>query len=519
MLRPLARPLVTVAVAAVLLTGCSGGDDKKADSPSGDGGDTTAATPAPATPELPSFDPPKAFSPFTAVAQDRPEGDFEIDPGKAGMVGKTTLYANKTGLNGVWLDGSQSWQVPAKEIASTKVGDFAQPVAVQLDGKEVIATAYIHRVEAGGTQKAHGQVAFQWIDPADGKVLSSVAVDLSPAIGAGKVGGNLISHAYDPATGQVAISLRAGSAGAKSGTVTAYADPKTKKGSAIPDVQVAGVLNGTVVGAKGEGKEGAKNLALVVADGAAATIKKTVPVPAMNYLTPLGTGGKHAFVSGRGYIQDTKYDHHYQGSVYAVDIASGAVVETKLPNSSDGIGLACHSDHLTSTVCNYSLDNPSGGQKIQEIVAFDDATGKKSWGYSSASGSRVVPEVSTVYNGYVYGQAQTLPAVLDARTGEDVPVPTPTPGTNQSPGDGETPTGGETPTDGTTPTDGVTPSGDGSTSPGVENRAPWGKPSLIYGEPKSPAAVSKYGSTYLLAAGSTAPLGSENILVVQKAIG
>jgi hypothetical protein len=41
---------------------------------------------------------------------------------------------------------------------------------------------------------------------------------------------------------------------------------------------------------------------------------------------------------------------------------------------------------------------------------------------------------------------------------------------------------------------------------------------MIYGAPRSPEMVSKYGSTYLLDPGGKAPLGSENILVAQKAI-
>ena len=511
------RPLVAVTATALLLAGCSGGDNDKSDSPSGDSDNTAGSTPTPSTPDLPSFDPPKGFSPLTAVAEARPEGTLELYPGKAGMVGKTTLYANSTVLTGVWIDGGQSWQVPTKDIASTKVVDFAQPVAVQLDGKEVISTAYVQNVEAGGTQKAHGQVNFQWIDPADGKVLVSVAVDLTPTIGPGNTGGNLISQAYDSATGQVAVGLGVKSgAGTKSkySVVSAYADPKTKKGSVIPQVAAAGVLDGTVVGAQGEGHESATDLSIAIADGGTGAIKKSIPTPGMNYLSVEGSGGKRAYLSGRGYVQDTKYDHHYVNSLYAVDIASAAMVVTKLANTPDsGAGLDCLSDHVTGLVCTYGGTQTADGRDIDEIAGFDDTTGKKSWGYSSEAASRVVPDLTAYYNGYVYGQAQTQPAVLDGKTGQDIPVPTPTPGASQTPADGGTPTPGGTPSDDSGPT------GDGTPTPGKGGQDTWGDPSLIYGDPRSPEAVSKYGSTYLLAAGSTAPLGSENILVVQKAIG
>jgi hypothetical protein len=498
------RPLVAVTAAAVLLAGCSGGDDKKSDSPPGGDAGTPSSSPTPTTPELPSFDPPKAFSPVAALPFARPEGTFELAPGKAGMVGKTALYGNKTGLTGRTIDGMQSWHAPSKDVETTKIIDFTKPMAVQLDGKEVIATAYIQTVEAGGTQKAHSQVSFQWIDPADGKVLSTAAVDLTPVIGAGSGAGRLISQAYDAATGQVAVGLgvQSGTSAAKFNSASVYADPKTKKGSVIPAVRAAGVLNGTVAGPKGDGREGAKDLSIVVVDGTTGTIKKTFPVPTMNYLQVQGTGGKHAYVSGSGYVKTGTYDGHYISSIYAVDLASGALVETKLPNSEDDDGYNCLSDNATALVCTHTSD----GQSVDEILAFDDATGKKTWGYTSKSANRVVPTLTTVYNGAVYGLAQTLPAVLDAKTGQDIPVPTPTPGS--TPTDGSTPS--STPTDGSSPTSGSTP------SPGASD---WGDLSLLYGAPKPPEAVSKYGSTYLLAAGQKAPLGTENILVVQKAIG
>ncbi|MEV8377825.1 hypothetical protein AB0P21_34115 [Kribbella sp. NPDC056861] len=504
------RPLATLAAATVLLAGCSGGDDKKSDSTPGDDTNTSSSSPTPTTPELPSFDPPKGFSIFTAVAEERP-ADGSIDPtgGKAGMVGKTTLYANKTGLNGVWIDGSQSWQVPAKEIESTKVIDYARPTAVQLDGKEAIAMAYVQNVEAGGTQKAHGQVVFQWIDPADGKVLSTVSTDLTSTVGPGTTGGSLTNQEYDPATGQFAVTLGTKASGnnLNSGFATAYADPATKKGLVIPTVEVAGVLNGTVVGAKGRSQENAKDLSIVAIDGATGAVKKNIPTPTTNYLSAESSGGKHAYLSGTSYVQDTKYTHHTDTTLYAVDFASLAVAETKLPKGEDGIGFGCLSDHVSSLICNY-VTKAADGTEVKEIMGLDDATGKKSWGFSSASASRVVPTITTMYNGYAYGKAETLPAVLDAKTGQDVPAPAPPPGSTPSTSESPTPAG-------TTPTDdsGATP--DGNPSPG---RPAWGDPSLIFGEPLSPEAVSKYGSTYLLSAAGKAP-GSERILVVQKAIG
>ncbi|NEA36081.1 hypothetical protein [Streptomyces sp. SID13031] len=514
------RPLVAVTAAAVLLAGCSGGDDKKSDSPSEGDSKNSASTPTPTTPELPSFDPPKAFNAVAALPYARSEGSIGLDYAVAGMVGKAALYSNDTGMFGRLIDGSSTWQVPATDVKSTKVVDVLKPVGVQLDGKEVIATGYIQSVEAGGTQKAHAQVAFQWIDPVEGKLVSSVTVDLTPVIGPGSTVKRQMSYAYDTSTGQYVVSIGVSGASmsqpAKYDTVAVYADPATKKGVVIPAVEAAGVLNGTVVGATADKAKGMKGLSMVIADGSTGAIKKSIPTPTMTNLSVEGTGGKRAFISGSGYVQDTKYDHHYLNSMYAVDIASAEVVETKMPNTPEGIGFDCKSDHVTALVCSFSSIKGADGNDIDELGAFDDATGKRTWSYSEKTASRVVPEITAFYNGYLYGNAQSQPAVLDAKTGQDVPVPAATPGATPTDGGSPTP-GGTTPTNDSGPTSGAPTDGPGSTTTGAGDPGTWGDTSLIYGDPRAPEAVSKYGSTYLLSGGGKAPVLTEKILVVQKA--
>ncbi|TCM46081.1 hypothetical protein [Kribbella sp. VKM Ac-2568] len=499
------RPLITVTAAVVLLAGCSGGDDKASNSSPDDGGQS--ASPTPTAPELASFDPPKAFAALSAIAEPRTE-DSSVDTARAGMVGQTSLYANRTAITGRTLAGS-SWQVLAKEVQTTKTTDFTGPMAVQLDGKEVIATAYIQDVQGSGTQKSHGQLNFQWIDPAEGKVITSIAFDLTPTLGPGNGGGRILSQAYDAATGQVVIALTVSSPDgtAKIEDLSVYADPKTKKATAIPSLKAAGVLNGVVIAAKGQQGEGKRSLSIASVDGATGTVKKAAAVPGKNYLSALGTGGRRAYLHGTGFVEGGL--GHFVSSVYSVDIATGAIVETKraeTPSRSEGY--TCFSDHATALVCN---GNASQGK--DEILAFDETTGKQSWGYTSESANRVVPDVTTVYNGAVYGLAGDQPVVMDAKTGQDVPIPTPTP--SATPSDGTTPSeGGDSevsPSDGNSPNDGPTLGG--------KNMGGWGDTSLIWGKPQSPQMVSKYGSTYLLDPGGKAPMGTEKIFVVQKAIG
>ncbi|WP_425827395.1 hypothetical protein [Kribbella sp. DT2] len=497
------RPLIMATVAATLLAGCSGGDDKATDQPSADSGSPSASS-TPTGPQLATFDPPKAFAPVSALAQ----GNTGLSNGssiEAGMVGEASLYALRSGLTARTLSAN-SWEVPASDVPTTTTNDFTAPMAVQLNGKEVVATAYTQIVQGSGTQKAHGQVTFQWIDPTAGDVLATAVADLTTLLGPGNSGADFYPPAYDAATGQIAVGLTVSSPdrSAKLRQFSVFADPVTKKAVTIPSVRAGGVQNGVVVGLKGVGGEGVKDNAIVQVDAVSGTVKKTVPVPTMNYLNPQGSGGKHAYFGGTGYVQDTKYEHHYVNAFYAVDIATGEVVETKLPNSPDqGDGAACFSDHVSSVVCSRTL----GGQ--EGIVGFDDTTGKLLWKYD-ASANRIVPDVTAIYNGLVYGLADDQAILLDAKTGQDVPTPAPSPG--------ETPTDGSTPSDGSSPSDSTSPSStDSSYSSG--NIGGWGDTSLLSGEPKSPAMVSKYGSVYLQDPGSKAPRNTEKILVVQKAVG
>jgi hypothetical protein len=469
------RPLLTATVAVALLAGCSGGDDNKATDQPSDSGTTTSSTPS--GPDLATFDQPKAFAPVSGLA----EGDVAGGPNRyyleAGMVGQTSLYALRTGLTAVTLSAN-SWQLPSADVPTTETVDLTPPMAVQLNGKEVIAIAYAQLVQGSGTQKAHGQVSFQWIDPIEGKVLAAAAADLTTLLGPGNTGSDFGAPAYDPATGQIAVSLSA-----KVGDFTVFADPVTQKASTIMSVRAAGVQNGVVVGVKGSQQEGAKDNTIVQVDGVTGAVKKSVPVPTMNYLAPTGSGGKHAYFAGSGSMPGAKDGRGQLNSIYAVDIATGAAVEAKLPPSADNDEVTCLSDHVAAVVCNRSL----GDQKTA-IAGFDDTTGKLAWSYDSSS-NRVVPTITTMFNGLVYGSADDKAVLLDAKTGQDVPAPTATP----------------------TPED--------SSSFDGGNVGGWGDTSLLYGTPKSPAMVSKYGSVYLQEPGNKASPRTEQILVVQKAIG
>ncbi|GEC09629.1 hypothetical protein SSP24_72840 [Streptomyces spinoverrucosus] len=472
MQRPIA--VVSVATAVVLLAGCSGSDDKSNSTPE-NGGSTTAATPS--APAVASFDPPKAFVAMSAFGVERTAEDNEYTL-QGSMVGQTSLIAGLTGVTGRNIAAhGRPWTVPSAAASTTETLDVTAPMGVQLDGKDVVAIAYVQNDEGNGTQKAKGQVVFQWLDATDGKKVAEVTADLTPALGAGEGGDNVVSQAYDAATGQIVVGVGAdGQAAAEKGgeVFTVYADPKTQKSTVIPFVTPAGVLNGVVAGAKGSNQEGAADGTIVIAEGATGKITKQTPTK-QDYLNAAGSGGsKRAYLASNSYAGNDKYDN----ALYSVDIASGAVVQTKSQVVDERVStFTCWSDQAKAVVC---TSGESGGK---EIIGFDDTTGKKTWGYTDESASRVVPAVTAAFHGIVYAQTEAQPVLMDAATGADVPT--------------STPTASSMPPAGATSTDGAPSQGN---DPGSANGSDM---SLYDGKLKSPTAVTRYGGAYLQAPGGS----------------
>ncbi|GAB3942681.1 hypothetical protein GCM10029976_064090 [Kribbella albertanoniae] len=484
MQRPTAKAVATAAALLILVAGCGGKDDNKgSDAPKG-GGDTPT-TPAP--PPVASFDPPKGLTPVAAYGVPIENGKSEDSTLSAGMVGQTALVAGKSGLTGRHIAGQRDpWTVLATEKTDTiTVADHSEVMPVELDGKDVAVIAYSQIDKGNGTQKAKGQLVIQWIDAADGKKVAEVTTDFTAKFGPGTTAGDVSSQAYDPATGQVAIGLHANSSdGGKNGSsdFTVFADPKTQKATITPFIAPAAVLNGTVVGAKGRNQEGAHDGTIVVFDGASGKVSKQIPTK-MDYLTPEGSGTKHAYFNGSAYVPNPKSTvYTYNSGLYAVDIATGALVgqiKTTL-GTEKAYTYTCLGDQATAVVC---TTGENGG--TDEIIGIDDATGKKVWGYNKNSASRVVPVITGAFHGVAYGHAQEQPVMLDAKTGADIPQPSTNPST--------TPSVSSTPTDGTseTPTTGV-PTDDVGSKFGSD---------LSQFNPKlgtpSPTAINEYGATYL----------------------
>jgi hypothetical protein len=487
MQRPTAKAVATGAALLILLAGCGGKDDSKgSDAPkSGD----TPATPAP--PPVASFDPPKGFTPASAfgVLRNDKENQYTL---KAGMVGQTSLVSANSGLTGRNIAAQhEPWSVPSSETPDTIVTTaHTTPMPVQVDGKDVVAIAYLQKNEGGGTQKVHGQILIQWLDAADGTKVGEVTVDLSQQLGPGGSAENVVSQAFDQATGQLALafdSIGDGAAKKVGDYFTLFADPKTQRAGLIPNFIGGAVLNGKLVGTPGDTTSAKPEHSIVFADGASAKVTKKVSTKEEN-LKVAGSGTKHVYLTASTYAGEKGYDSVYNNAVYSVDIATEAVVQTKsLLGTKDRDYFVCRGDRAAGVVCNTGQN-----EGTEEIIGFDDNTGKKVWGYTKASASRVVPSVTAAFHGVVYGYAGDQTVMLNISDGQDIPRPA-----------GSMPSATDTPSDGTTSSGSPssTPSDSSSAGPGTNDPSSAFASDMSLYDPHlgvpSPTAVTQYGAAYL----------------------
>ena len=56
------------------------------------------------------------------------------------------------------------------------------------------------------------------------------------------------------------------------------------------------------------------------------------------------------------------------------------------------------------------------------VAAVDRTNGKVLWFIKDGDDSRLVPDVTAVWHGRVYGSVRSGPVALDARTGKDMPT-------------------------------------------------------------------------------------------------
>lgn len=530
------RQLVCAIAVTGLVAGCSGGDDKGDDNSSSDPSTSQSAGQTPSAPAAQPFDPPKQFGALGAFKANVDKKRSTWDP-QPGMAKDVALWVDLTGLHGRKLGTPDGFDAPADGTPVVKVNsenpsspsdgstpsddpsgspsssgdpsstsspgnesgletiDASAPTAAKLDGKDVVVVAYSQRVLGSGTTKDGAQIRFQWIDPAAGEVVSSADANTT-AQTAGEAPAVSTRPIVDAATGLVAVGI---------GGATAYADPAAKTGGVVPNVIPAGLTNGVVIGAL-TNKDN-DDLGITGVD-VKTKQSKFLGLKDAQYIKAAGHGDKHGYFWVERYNQVKKVSERF---VYSAD-AAGKLTAT--PSTHDNVlaRYSCYSETGGgAVVCDSELSS--------EVLGFDDATGKKSWGWTEKSGGRVVPHLTTIFHGVVYASTENGPALLDAKSGKDLPVPSAppgeTPGTpgagGSTPGASETPSGGETPTDPMSP--GATPSVFGDT---FES----GNPAYGFsGKLVTPEAVSEYGAVTIRDDFETGPLETGPVAVVLKAIG
>ncbi|WP_427887601.1 hypothetical protein ACQHIV_32080 [Kribbella sp. GL6] len=467
-----------VTAALILLAGCGG--DKKSDSGSNNNNSNSTTSASPTAPSIPTFDPPKAFAIGAAYPVLKDTNDLTVvEHADVALVGHVAVASNKKALNGHDVtDPNKSWSLQATPATTTTVNAVLPPRAVKLDGKDAAVVIYSETDKGNGTQKPQGLVVIRWVDVATGEAIAETKTKtLDDKGGAG-------GAVYDIETGQVALGINGPPDSNGSTTSALYADPATKKTAIVPGLDPAAVHNGTIAGATWPSSYRANDSMLALADGPSGKITKKLGHPQTSYDKIAGTG-KHGYFYGKTYV--TAKDKWDLG-IYSVDLSTGAVAVTPLPPSNSSTDIAawsCLWDEASTIACTGKTTYTTNG--TDTMLGFDDSTGKKAWGFSNDSGNRNVPDLTAAYHGVLYAQTEAQNVLLDAKTGADLPSPTP----SGSPSSSDSPSAGSTPSDGSSPTAGDTPS-DGST-PGTN---PNSNLALFDGKLKAPTSVSQYGGVY-----------------------
>ena len=316
-------------------------------------------------------------------------------------------------------------------------------MAVQLDGKDVVAIAYVQTDKGNGTQKAKGQVLFQWLD-ADRRQEGRRG-DRGPharSLGPGGGGDDVVSQAYDAATGQVAVGVSAGSDGSrkKAGDVHRLRRPedaevvRSSRSSPRPACS-----NGMVAGAKGSNAGGRHDGTIVIADGASGKITQADPDQAG--LPEAGRQRRQARLPVRarrtsrtrrrmayGLQQRALLGRHRdrrRGPDRSRRSSTDDDAVLQVPRRPGQRGRL----HRTGTTARTSRSSASTTTPARRPGATPA---------SRPAGS--CPSVTAAFHGVVYAKTDAQPVLLDATTGEDIPTSDPTAPSTATPSDSTTPT-------------------------------------------------------------------------------
>lgn len=405
------------------LAGCGGGDEPKTvDSgqpPAGESGSPSAgesqggSSSVSATP----YDPPKKFD--TAV---NPVGPPSPGPGsfaspvsvddRVALVKTTAVMPSKLGFEAADLTtGSALWQTPAApddQAATIEVAYSSAPATLTTGDKTLVVAAFAETVKGTGTVKDHGQVSVQAVDPADGKRAWKVDIDWTPYArnssgGPGRVGRLFV----DEEQGLIAIGA---------GDTTIVVDANAQKVLwGAQQLELVAFGKGTVVARP----RVAKPTHGLVGVDARTKQQRWQALPwskETTNITAIGAGPGHVVVQTELYLSNPRTGASSKPKAYhVIALSNGKEAGSFKATDKDRINMpvvgGCAYDGTSVLAC--SVDG-------EEAFGVDDSTGQKLWWFDS-SGGRIPPIVNDAFHGVVYAKAQNGPALLDAKTGKDIP--------------------------------------------------------------------------------------------------
>lgn len=396
------RGAVGTALVLAVLAGCSGGPNRPGDAMKG----PNAASSSGGSPARRAFDPPLRFgggAPGGATLNDAAQPSTATGPKGRPAVTLSDSAAFVTAESGIeafdTLSGRTAWKADTTVPAPNDGTIRAAPLVASMNGAPAVFAAFDRVVQGTGTTPSRTVIEIVAADASSGKQLWDAQVDPTPS--PDDIWGNDDSLSADGITAARVVAVDA-----QSVVVTAYETTYVLDlGSRQlrwkrPQFQAV-ALAGDVVSGEGSPTYGTRQLAGYAAQGgsqrwSAPPVDGTHPV---SYAAP---------------------------GLIAIDTTNGfAVLDAKTGATRSDIVRAphihpwrCDFDQAAVIVCADEAYNQS-----DSIVALDSTTLQQLWALASTPGGRLVPSVSAVWHGALYGSTPNGAVILDGHTGADRATP------------------------------------------------------------------------------------------------
>ncbi|MFF6995559.1 PQQ-binding-like beta-propeller repeat protein [Streptomyces sp. NPDC008313] len=391
------RLVVPVGLALAMLTACGGGDGDDgahggAPHPEGGGRSTPAAAK--------SYDPPLRFrdEPAQDIAGGINEGNWSVE------LEDTTAYAvSDEEVRAVSvLDGRKLWSVKAQgqpaEDTDYGTDGIGGPHLVEVGGHTAVLAAFSVTEPGSGTTPDRPLVELTAVAADSGKRLWTSTVERpegkeesEPYVAGAGSGTAVLTFGDDTDAVTIGVSLTTReTAWTEKGFRASFVDGGIAVGRGGAD-SILGA------GATVEGRE--------VTDGTKAwTYKDRLN---RTELTRVGDGLFTAVV-------DAPFeDPNNSGALLTTSTGkppAGLVASKALGRPTD---LSCWSDEDSAVVC-------KAAKGVDErVVALDPGNWTELWSVAGDDKTRLMPRISTMYHGAVYGTTDNGSVILDARTGKD----------------------------------------------------------------------------------------------------